>query len=306
MKQFQVFDPAIGDILLNAGTLASLSLPGTAWYVDGTNGSDGGTGSSWQSAFKTIQKAVNSLSSGATVYIAPGSYNETVTLARVNGLPDGVTFIAMGAVGIAPSATNANAVVNDCDDVTFIGVGMAANGTGTAFTNTGSRCQLINCKLENDDGTGLCAIMTLQTVAQRAAKTKGNGADCKLLGCEFAWAASGVKIMGTDQGAVTELRIQGCRFHDLDTSHILEGVGSGGSAAVTYASLEIVGNTFSVDEAGSEPTHFILLNANNANSGLAAGNFFPTAINGGLNLVSTKLFWSGNFMSGGISAAQPS
>jgi hypothetical protein len=259
--------------------------------------------------YPTISAAIAAAASGYTIAIQPGSYDEAVSITRSSGGIDGLCLVGLGNPGdvaIAPSATNAGALVNDVDDLTLINVGLASNGTGTALVNTGARLRALGCKIENDDGTGLCVQMTLGTVAQRAAHTKGGGADCRFNGCEFAWAASGLTITCTDYGAVTELQILNSWFHDLDTKHILETVGSGGSAAVMYNSLLIQGNIFGRDEAGNQPTDYIILNGSNANTGMASGNFFPTAINGGKNLVSTLLFWVSNFHTGGISTAQPS
>lgn len=260
--------------------------------------------------YGSIGDAIGALpSTGGIILLQPGSYNETVSLVRSATNRGPVAIVGLGNPGdaaIAPTTVNAGALVNDKDDITLVNVGLAANGTGVALVNTGARLRAYGCKLENDDATGLCASMTLQTVAQRAAGTKGNGADCWLVGCEFAWAASGVQLSGTDQGSVTELQILNSWFHDMDTKHILEAIGSGGSAAVTFASLRIQGNTFGRNEAGAEPTNYIDLNADNANSGIACGNFFPTALAGGKNLVSTALIWAGNFHTGGISTAQPS
>jgi hypothetical protein len=148
--------------------------------------------------------------------------------------------------------------------------------------------------------------MTLGTVAQHAAHTKGNGADCLFESCEFAWAASGVELVCTDYGSVTELQIVNCWFHDLDTKHIYETVGSGGSAAVMYKTLLLQGNVHMKDEAGTAPTDYVLLNGNNGNTGLMTGCVFPQALAGGKVLVSTALVVAGCFFTGGISTAQPS
>jgi hypothetical protein len=272
--------------------------------------SGNGNGSSPSQAFTTVQRAVNAVGSqrGATIILAPGSYDEAVVISRPTNGSLALTIQGMGGkgdVGIAPTATNAGALVNDADDVTLVNVGLAANGTGVALVNTGARLRLWGCKLENDDGTGSCADMTLGTVAQRAAGTKGGGADCSLNGCEFAWAANGVIMTCTDYGAVTELQIRDGWFHDMDTKHITEAVGSGGSAAVTFASLLIAGCMFAENEAGVAPTNYIDLNADNANSGSIFGCYFPEAINGGKVLVGTGTIVVGSYFTGGINAAQP-
>lgn len=61
------------------------------YYVDATNGNDSDTGLTAASPFKTITKAIEVLSStqiincNITVDIAPGTYNETVTLKGLMG-----------------------------------------------------------------------------------------------------------------------------------------------------------------------------------------------------------------------------
>lgn len=256
----------------------------------------------------TVQSAINQSVPGTVVVLAPGSYNEVVTIPRGAGPLYIYGNGPKGSVAIAPTAANSGAVVNNSDNVTFVNVGMAATGTGIALVNTGSRLRCYYCKLENDDATGKCAQMTLNTTAEHNAtpRLKGNGADCLFRFCEFAWAASGLEMVCTSFGAVTELQIQDSWFHDLDTNHIMETVGSGGSAAVMFATLKIQGNTFQRDEAGTEPAKYILLNGSNANTGIVNGNWFTTALAGGKNLVSTALLWVSNYHTGGISGAQPS
>lgn len=285
---------------------------GKSWFVNGATGSDAAVGSAAH-PFATVQHAVDAATvnnaTGWAIFVAPGSYDETVTIARPTiGSFAGqiIGYGPKGSVALAPSTVNAGALINHADDITLINFGAAANGTGTAVINTGARFNAYGSKFENDDGTGLCVQMTLGTVAQRAAKTRGGGADCALLGCELAWAASGLELTCTDYGAVTELRVEGCYFHDLDTKHILETVGSGGSAAVMFNSLLLRNNVHGRDEAGTEPTDYILLNGSNANAGLVTGCQFPSALAGGKNLVSTLLLWVGNLHTGGISTTQPS
>jgi hypothetical protein len=283
----------------------------TYYFVNGTTGSDGNSGEA-DSPLATVGRALTLLTSRSQigiVVIAPGSYDESITISRPTAGSAVLTLVGAGpkgSVALAPTATNASALVNHADDVTLINVGLAAVGTGVALTNTGSRLRLFGCKLENDDGTGKCAQMTLGTVAQEAAGTRGNGADCLLSACEFAWAASGIELVCTDYGAVTELQVVNCWFHDLDTNHIYETVGSGGSAAVMFATLRLSGNIHQTNEAGTAPAKYVLLNGDNANSGLLCGCTFPQAANGGKVLLSTALVNVGTFFTGGISTGQPS
>jgi len=257
---------------------------------------------------KSFQQAINQSVPGTVIVAASGSYSETVTIARGKGPLTLVCPGPKGSCAIAPTSSNAGALINNSDDITLINIGQAAVGTGKALVNTGSRLREFLCKLENDDGTGLCAQMTLNTVAQHDAtpRLKGNGGDCLFSGCEFAWAASGIELVCTDYGAVTELQLVDSLFHDMDTKHIYETVGSGGSAAVMFASLLIDSCRFMRNEAGTEPTNYIDLNGSNANSGMVSRSSFATALAGGKNLVSTALLWVSNYHTGGVSGAQPS
>jgi hypothetical protein len=280
----------------------------------GSGSAPGNNGTSPAKAFSTIQRAVNVAvtSYGAVILVAPGSYNETVTIPRPTANAGSEALVIMGLgnrgnVVIAPTAADANALVNHADDVTLMNIGMAANGAGTSLINTGARLRMQNCKLENQAGNlGICAMMTLGTTAERTAGTAGGGNDCRLYDCEIANAFNGVRVQCTSGGAVVDLMLDYCRFNNLVTNGIYEFLGSGGAAATTFRGLLVRNCTFNRLAAGTEPTAgYIVLNANNANTGMITANSFPTAIAGGKNLVSTAVIWSANYMAGGMSAAQP-
>ncbi len=54
----------------------------TPIYVDGVNGDDGNSGTSWAEAKATIIAGISVVDSGGTVYVAVGTYNETVTIGK--------------------------------------------------------------------------------------------------------------------------------------------------------------------------------------------------------------------------------
>ena len=65
------------------------------WFVDGINGNDLNNGTSIQTAFKTIGKAVSVMSGGQVVRIAAGTYREgTFDLGTKNGTPGNPTVFA--------------------------------------------------------------------------------------------------------------------------------------------------------------------------------------------------------------------
>ena len=52
----------------------------TTYYVDGTNGNDANNGLRWESAFKTIQHAIDVAESWAKIYVRNGTYEENVEI----------------------------------------------------------------------------------------------------------------------------------------------------------------------------------------------------------------------------------
>lgn len=276
-------------------------------FVDSTNGTDGNRGESIERPFATIQKAVNSAKRGSVILVAPGQYDETVTISRTTASSN-LTIVGMGGRGAAyiePSTEDAAGMVVHADDVTLINIGVAAEDetSAAALTVTGSRFRAYGCKIE---GGATQVVIGPGTVAQEAAGTHGVGADWLFRDCEFAWGADGIVLTCTDYGAVTQGRIERSRFHNLTSKHITEAVGSGGSAGVAFRNIVIVDCDFDDLEDGTAPTNYIDLNGDNANTGIVTRCSFPVAINGGLNLVSTAMHWVSNYHTGGVSTAQPS
>lgn len=280
---------------------------GSYLFVDSTNGSNQNRGLNISKPLATIQKAVDLAKRGTTILVAPGQYDETVTISRTSAHSQ-MTIMGMGGRGAAyiePSAEDAAGMVCNADDVTLINLGVAAEDatSAAALTVTGARFRAYGCKIEAGADQ---LVIGPGTVAQEAAGTHGTGADFLLHDCEFAWGTDGIVLTCTDYGAVTQGRISKCHFHNLSAKHITEAVGSGGSAAVTFFNIVIEDCTFDDLEAGTPPTNYIDLNGDNANTGVVTRCSFPAAINSGLNLVSTAMHWVCNYHTGGISTGQPS
>lgn len=276
----------------------------TPRFVNSSN-TNVGSGRVPGSAFDTIQAAVDASSAWDIIYVAGGAYNETVTIARAK---QGLTIIGVGGRGAAyidPSTEDTGGLICHADDVTIINLGIAAEDetSAVALTVTGSRFRAYGCKIE---GGAKQLVIGPGTVAQEAAGTHGVGADFLFSDCEFAWGTDGIHLTCTDYGAVTQGRFEFCRSHNLTGKHITETVGSGGSAAVTFRNIVVADCDFDDLEDGTAPTNYIDLNGDNGNTGLVTRCSFPTAINSGLNLVSTAMHWVSNYMAGGISTAQPS
>lgn len=284
---------------------------GSYYFVDANAGNDDNAGLTPDEAFATIQMAVDSVASFAPnnsyIFVAPGQYDETVTIARSGGITN-LTIIGLGGRGAAyiePSTEDAAGMVVHADDVTLINLGVAAEDdtSAVALTVTGARFRAYGCKIE---GGAQQLLIGPGTVAQEAAGTHGTGADALIDDCEICWGTEGIVLQGTDYGGCTQTYIRNSRFHDLTASSIGENVGSGGSAAVTFFGLNVRNCTFEDLEDGTAPTAWCLLNGDNANTGVISNNSFPTAINSGDNLVSTAVHWVSNYHTGGVSTAQPS
>lgn len=281
------------------------NLPGRSFYVSTSEGTDDATrnGLNPTRPLATIQAAIDLMESFDTLFVSPGEYDEEVTIPVALS---NITIVGMGGRGaafIAPSATNATALTNLADDVTIINLGLDGEGTGGGLVNYGSRLRLSGCKLEG--GTTVC-YLTLATVAQEAAGTHGVGADIWIDDCEFAWATEGIVFKCTDYGAVTQVHIRNCLFHNLSAESIGEEVGSGGAAGVMFRNVTVDNCRFDLLEDGTAPTKYIDLDGDNANSGTFHNCTFPVAVNGGKVLYSTKVVGSAMFFTGGIATTTPS
>jgi hypothetical protein len=276
---------------------------GKAWYVKQQTANR--TGNSWSSARNSVQSAVNVASAGDTIFVAPGTYDETVTVPYAKA---GMTFIGVGpraSASIAPSTAHAGAMIIHASNVIVMNLDFASPDTtsSVALTVTGNGFRAVGCKFE---GAAKQVVFGPGTDAQATAHTAGHGGDAQFFDCEFAWGTSGLILQGTDYGAATQVVVEDCLFHNLTASSIGEVVGSGGSASLTFRNLLVKNCLFEPAEDGTEPTAYVLLNGSNSNTGLITGCKFTVASNSGKNLVSTAAKWVQNFYPAGPSTGQPS
>lgn len=288
-----IIDPGTGRTLVGPGGTLPVSF-GSAWFVDSTGGSNSYSGKGQSSAFATIQKAVDSAGPGDVIYIAPGSYDETVTVTAVTKA--NLTLIGLGGRGsvyIEPSAAGAEGLQVLADDVTLINVGVDGDDTASYALNVqaASRFRAYGCKFELGSGTGPAVLLDGTASDQTG--------DAIFEDCEFAWAGSGILADDSGYGYVTQVLIKNCRFHNLTT------VGVGVAASGLWKNLELIDNFFDNAEDGTAPTDYILL-SDNGNTGLIAGNFFATATNAtGVLTIGTGLKWAPNGTEAGWSTARP-
>lgn len=292
------------DFVSRSLVLADLPIDraGRALYVSASDGDDGDSGLSWDKAKLTIQAAITAASALDTIVVEPGDYTENLTVLRAK---PNLNIVGLGGYGdVAVQAlTDGVALTAHADALTLRNIDLSGDGAGGAAIVTGKRFRAHASKFEG--GTNVFTIGP-GTLANKAAGLQGNGSDSLLEDCELAWATKGIILQGTDFGGTTQNRFRRCAFHNLSAASIAEAVGTGGSAAVTFFNLEVTDCVFDTAEDGTVPTKWVSLNANNANTGILSGCRFPTALNSGKNLVSTKLLWIGNYHTGGLSNAQPS
>ena len=145
----------------------------TTWYVS-TNGNDNATGADWDTAFRTIQKAIDIAPAGSEIVVSNGTYapistdNKTITIRSVNGaettIIDGDGKYRCVTVGIFSSRTNTVLIGFTLQNGYTTGDGGGAAG-GTLYdcvlTNNiaargGGVCHglLFNCTLENNTARG--------------------------------------------------------------------------------------------------------------------------------------------------------
>ena len=91
---------------------------GNIYYVDGTNGADTNSGTSWTASFATIQNALDQVGTDALrgrskIYVAPGGYAEDLTTPLNSAAPFGELIAvnptparSFGAVWLSPSSSN--------------------------------------------------------------------------------------------------------------------------------------------------------------------------------------------------------
>lgn len=261
---------------------------GSALFVDGTNGSDNGDGSSWAVAKATIAAAITAASAGDTIYIAPGSYDEQITVSKTK-----LTLVGAGnrgTVAVAPSASNPTPIKVTADDVTIINVGCEGDGTGGGLHLQGDvdRFRAYGCKLEG----GAFAAKLESTAA-------GSVSDTRFDDCEFAWTGKGLHFVVTGGGdPVTQTYVKNCLLHNYTTAGI--------HVDTTHtADLWVEDCFFGRQEDGTEPTDYVLADVAST-TGFFSGNRFATATNDTAVLtIAAGVIWAANATEAGWSTARP-
>ncbi len=124
-----------------ARTAAGLGEYPTTAYCVSKQGSDSNSGHSWDDAFLTISKAMTVAGIGTNVFVGPGTFTETVTMARCNLIGYGPDNATGGTTVKAPSDGADCIVVSNKVGANITAIqtlGTGANWTGRGIYQSGS------------------------------------------------------------------------------------------------------------------------------------------------------------------------
>lgn len=252
---------------------------------------DPATAASNNDIAETIQDAVDGADEGDVILLAPGGYDETVTVAT-----PGLVFVGLGGRGqtfIEPSTAGAEGMqIAGVDDVTLVNLGVAGEGTADYALNLNdvSRFRGYGCKFEGIDAGPAVLLDGTAT---------GQVGDALFRDCEFCW--SDVGILGNDSvyGFPTQVFLDVCRFHNITTAHISDGDAS-------IVNLQVSDCIHDNAEDGTAPTTYVSVDGA-ASTGIFSGNRYAFATNSNTKFViAAGILWVANATEAGWTAARPS
>lgn len=271
---------------------------GNVYFVNGTDGNNNNDGKSIDSAKATITAGLGLVTdlNNDIIFVAPGFYNETVTVNKSRATLVGLG--GRGATAIQTATVGAEGMQVTAPDVTLINIGVEAEDTADYALNVHGnigvhadgvrRFRAFGCKFEGPTGT----VVLLDGDAD------DNVGDVLFDDCEFAWGGTG--LLGNDSGfgVPTQIFVKNSRFHNLTAVHVSDG-------DAWFSNIHLIDSVFDTDEAGAEPTDYILLDHANS-SGIVSGCRFATATNAaGILTIGAQIMWVANATEAGWSTARP-
>jgi hypothetical protein len=243
-------------------TGASLLFPtlGDTWYVDGTNGTAGAQGNQSDRPLSTVQAAVNKASSGDTILIAPGEYDEDVTIST-----GGILLVGAGprhSVRITGTSagTKTAVTVSGVSDVGLYNLnleGRTSSGSALVLTGQVRRFSATVCKLHGGD-----------QAVKLAAPASGQVVDVRFDQCVIANSAIGVSINYSGGDPAHQIVLDDCYFSKITTDCVVEN-------GATH-DLTITNCVFAASD-GTEPTQFLDIDTSGT-TGFVANNVFCTTV----------------------------
>jgi len=228
----------------------------TTYYVDGENGNDANNGLRWETAFKTIQHAVDVAESWAKIYVKGGTYVENVTIEK--------NFISIfgesrETVIVAPTSGNPLTISgNSClIDSLFL---QAPSAGDWCIYVTGNYETIQNSKFDGEDDSGCISL---------------NGSDRSVIKNNYISNdkfIEGIRVIGA------------CSY--LEISHNIFNITKFGQAYIIYLESVSKSKIFENDLGSLSGGIGIFLDADTYNNTIFHNNFLGNGIQvdyGGVN-----------------------
>lgn len=247
--------------------------PNVTHFVDGT----------------PIQPVIDEAQAGDTIYIAPGSYDETVTVNK-----NDLTLIGLGGRGeayINPTTVGAEGMEVTANGVTLVNLAIAGESTADyAFKLTAaSDFSALGCSFEGPTGT----------VVLLGGTDDDHCSNDLFDDCEFKWGGSGMLFDNSLYGYPTQIHLRRCLFHNLTVVCI--GLDTAGGVV----NLELTDCVFDNQEDGTPPTDYIKIDRV-GDTGIVSGCRFARADNeADVLTIAAGIIWCANATEAGWSTARP-
>jgi len=218
----------------------------TTYYVDGANGNDANNGLRWETAFKTIQHAIDVAESWAKIYIKNGTYNENVTI------PSSKFSLSLIGESWKSVIITAEDIVLDVvsGSNSFMNLYLKAIGEHYACHATGGRNIFKNCFFETSgSSTYAFALSSDDNLVLHSETSDSVAYGVNLLGCRNE--ISHCRLFASN----TVLKIEECSddglFHDCSFFNASAyAVYSGGGSHNLFYHNNFINNTNAVYDNG--------------------------------------------------------
>jgi len=252
-----------------SGGVAGANTKGNVWYVDGDL-SASGDGTSWDTAYITIQEAVTAASAHDVIYISaitltdytgdPGSYDENIIIPYATsslaliGISRGLTQGGLPQIKIGGSSTTEMLKIRapGCLIMNLGFNGASSTGGGilldddntakSAFGTTIINCHFKNCKKHATNAASGGAIMW---------GSAGNAWQVRISDCHFYKNLCDICVIGTSNTVPQDVVIENCHFSDSPASTTCNiytgGSGFGGGLVINNNTFGALPNLSSGD-----------------------------------------------------------
>lgn len=256
-----------------------------ALFINHQEQDDDSSGRTFENAKDTFQGVLEVAEGNDVIYVAPGGYDESVTVEESSLFFCGIA--GRGAPFIEPSAEGGAGMHVLADDVTLENLGVAGEETADFSLKVGdqetspARFRAKGCKFEG-------APVILQGVG-----------DVLFEDCEFAWEAA-LQFAANDNGFCTQVVVKNCRFHNITEEHI-KSLASGG-----VRNLQLIDCVFDNAEDGTAPAKFLDI-AEAGDTGIVTGCRFACATNeADVLAIAAGILFVGNYTESGPTTGRPS